>query len=71
MDSELLTVFETADLLRLKLSTIRAWVCQRRIAFVKLGRLVRIRRADAEEIISLSLIPVTREGRKMPKDGRG
>jgi len=56
MDSELLTVPEAAALLRLKPSTIRAWVCQRKIPFVKLGRLVRIKRSDAEALIEASLI---------------
>jgi excisionase family DNA binding protein len=55
-ESELLTVVETAAFLRLKPSTIRAWVCQRKIAFVKLGRLVRIRRRDAEALIKASLV---------------
>ena len=46
--TELLTVPEAAALLRLKVSTIRAWVCQKRIPYIKLGgRSVRIRRADA------------------------
>lgn len=54
--SELLTVPEAAALLRLKPSTIRAWVCQRRIPYVKLGRLVRIKRTDAEALIRASLI---------------
>ena len=57
MESELLTVPETAALLRLKPSTIRAWVCQRRIAFIKLGRLVRIKRTDAEAVIAENLVP--------------
>ncbi len=56
MDSDLLTVPEAAALLRLKPSTIRAWVCQRKIPFVKLGRLVRIKRSDAEALIEASLI---------------
>jgi excisionase family DNA binding protein len=56
MDSELLTVPEAAALLRLKTSTIRAWVCQRKIPFIKLGRLVRIRRSDAEALIQASLV---------------
>lgn len=61
MDNELLTVPETAALLRLKISTIRAWVCQRKIPFVKLGgRLVRIRRSDAEALIADSLVPAMR-----------
>jgi excisionase family DNA binding protein len=56
MDSELLTVPEAAALLRLKPSTIRAWVCQKRIPYVKLGRLVRIKRSDAEALIEASHI---------------
>jgi excisionase family DNA binding protein len=54
--SELLTVPEAAALLRLKPSTIRAWVCQRRIPFVKVGRLVRIRRSDAEAYITSRIV---------------
>lgn len=56
MDSELLAVPEAAALLRLKASTIRAWVCQKRIPYVKLGRLVRIKRSDAEALIQASVI---------------
>ena len=56
---DLLTVPETAVLLRLKPSTVRAWVCQRRIPYVKLGgRLVRIRRVDAEALIQNSLVAI-------------
>lgn len=61
MDSDLLTVPEAAALLRLKPSTIRAWVCQRRIPYVKLGRLVRIRRSDAEAVIQSSVVPAEDE----------
>jgi excisionase family DNA binding protein len=65
MDSELLTVPEAAALLRLKPSTIRAWVCQKRIPYVKLGgRLVRIRRSDANALISASIV----EARGLVKD---
>lgn len=57
MDSQLLTVPETAVLLRLKPSTIRSWVCKKRIPYVKLGgRVVRIRRQDAEALIKASLV---------------
>jgi excisionase family DNA binding protein len=61
MDSDLLTVPETAALLRLKPSTIRAWLCQHRISYVKLGRLVRIRRGDVEALIAGSVVPAPGE----------
>jgi excisionase family DNA binding protein len=54
--NELLTVPEAAAMLRLQPSTIRAWVCQRRIPFVKLGRLVRIKRTDAAAIIAAGTV---------------
>jgi excisionase family DNA binding protein len=56
-ENDLLNVPETAALLRLKTSTIRAWVCQRKIPYVKLGRLVRIRRSDIEALIAKSVVP--------------
>jgi excisionase family DNA binding protein len=58
-ESDLLTVPETADLLRVKISTIRSWVCQRKIPYVKLGRLVRIRRRDAEALVESSIVKAT------------
>jgi excisionase family DNA binding protein len=61
MDSELLTVPEAAAFLRLKTSTIRAWTSQRRIPFVKVGRLVRIRRSDLEALIAGSVVPAPGE----------
>jgi excisionase family DNA binding protein len=61
MDSDLLTVPEAAALLRLKVSTIRAWICQRRIPYVKLGRLVRIRRSDLEALIADSVVSAPAE----------
>jgi excisionase family DNA binding protein len=55
---DLLTVPEAAALLRLKVSTIRSWVCQRKIPYVKLGgRLVRIRRVDAQAFITAAVVP--------------
>lgn len=56
MDSDLLTVPEAAALLRVKPSTVRAWTGQRRIPFVKVGRLVRIRRSDAEAYIASRIV---------------
>jgi excisionase family DNA binding protein len=55
--SELLTLPEASALLRLKVSTLRAWVLRRRIPYVKVGRLVRVRRADVERLIAASVVP--------------
>jgi excisionase family DNA binding protein len=57
----LLTLPEASGLLRLKTSTLRAWVLRRKIPYVKVGRLVRVRRSDIEVLIAASLVPA-REG---------
>jgi excisionase family DNA binding protein len=54
---ELLTVSEAAALLRLRPSTVRAWILQRKMAHVKLGSRVFIRRSDCEALIAASLVP--------------
>jgi excisionase family DNA binding protein len=56
-ENSLLTVAEAASLLRLRPSTMRAWVLRRKIPYVKVGRLVRLRRADVEALIAASLVP--------------
>ena len=55
---DLLTLAEAAKLLRLKPSTIRAWILRRKLPYCKVGRLVRIRRADVEAFISENIVPV-------------
>jgi excisionase family DNA binding protein len=59
---ELLTVAEAAGLLRLKPSTLRAWILRRKLPYCKVGRLVRIRRADVEALIAASLVPARPAG---------
>lgn len=55
---ELLTVPEAAAFLRVQPSTIRAWILQRRIAFVRLGgRAIRFRRSDLSALVSASIVP--------------
>jgi excisionase family DNA binding protein len=58
---DLLTVAETAALLRLKPSTIRSWTCQRKIPFVKIGRLVRIRHADVANYIERQTVKASEQ----------
>jgi excisionase family DNA binding protein len=48
---DLLTVSEVADLLRAKPSTIRAWLTQGKLPRVKIGRLTRVLRQDADAFI--------------------
>lgn len=57
MAESLLTIAEAASLLRLKPSTMRAWILRRRLPYCKVGRLVRIRRADVDALIAASLVP--------------
>lgn len=56
-EDELMTIPETAALLRLQVSTIRAWVLQRRVTFVKLGGRVFLRRTDLQALIDASVVP--------------
>jgi excisionase family DNA binding protein len=62
--SELLTVAEAANLLRLKPSTMRAWILRRRLPYCKVGRLVRIRRTDVDALIASSVVPARPYGRQ-------
>lgn len=62
-DAGLLTIAEAGALLRLQPSTIRAWVFRRKIPYVKVGRLVRVRRADIERLIAISTVPAREDAR--------
>ena len=59
--TELLTIPEAAGLLRLQVSTMRAWVLQRRVPFVKLGGRVFLRRTDLQALIDASVVPAKRD----------
>lgn len=56
-NESLLTVSEAAAFLRLKPSTVRAWILRRKIPHVKLGGRVFLRRSDCEALIAASLVP--------------
>jgi excisionase family DNA binding protein len=53
---ELLNVQEAAAVLRLKASTIRSWLLERRIPFIKLGGRVFLRRRDLDALIEQSTV---------------
>ena len=57
--SELMTIPEAAALLRLRPSTLRAWVLRRKLPYCKVGRLVRIRRCDVDALLAASLVPAS------------
>ena len=46
---QLFSIKEVSARLNVKESTLRAWVFQRRIPCIRLGRLVRFRESDLEE----------------------
>jgi excisionase family DNA binding protein len=56
---ELLTVPETAALLRLRPSTIRKWLLEKKLSYVKLGRRVFLRKADLQTLLEESIVPAT------------
>jgi len=53
----MLTVAEAAKQLGLRESTIRAWISQRRLGYVRLGRAVRIPLEEVERLIAEGTIP--------------
>lgn len=53
---KLLNVRETAGFLGLKESTIRSWILNRRIKYVKMGSRVFVRLSDAQQVIDSSVV---------------
>lgn len=53
----MLRVAEVARRLGLKEGTVRLWLSRRKLAYVKLGRAVRIPEAEVERLIKENLIP--------------
>ena len=61
MDSqELLTIQEAAKVLRLSVSTLRAWRLQRRIPFRKIGGKVLLHKDDIRRFIEQATIPAAK-----------
>ncbi|MBI4444319.1 MAG: helix-turn-helix domain-containing protein [Acidobacteria bacterium] len=55
MESELMTIDQAARYLSIAKPTLYHWVSDRRIPFVKMGRLVRFRRCDLDRFILKNL----------------
>ena len=54
--TQLLNVAETAAALRLRESTIRSWILNKRIPYAKVGRRVFVRRSDVDRFIDASVV---------------
>jgi excisionase family DNA binding protein len=59
---ELLNLKEGAKELKLSIHTLRAWIYQKRIPCVRLGRRVLLRREDLEAIVKKNLVEAKQEG---------
>lgn len=55
------TVSEAADELGLSVHTIRAWIAERRLAHLRLGRAIRVPAAEIRRVIEESTVPAVRE----------
>jgi excisionase family DNA binding protein len=53
---ELLTVVETAKTLRISQGTVRAWVLNRKIPYVKVGSRVLFKQADIQSFINRNTV---------------
>ncbi len=53
----MLTVRQAAERLGLRDSTLRAWIAQRRIGIVRLGRAVRIPVEEIERLVAEGSVP--------------
>ena len=60
----LLTVREAAERLRVREGTVRAWLAQRRIPKVKLGRATRIPSEAIDQMIAEGLVPSRQQARR-------
>jgi excisionase family DNA binding protein len=60
MQKALKTVQQAADELALAPVTIRTWLAQRKLKYVKLGRSVRIPASEIERLINENTVPSRR-----------
>ena len=56
-ESGLMNVKETSEFWHVKTSTVRSWILDRRIQYVKLMGRVFVRKVDAEALIQRSIVP--------------
>lgn len=51
------TVTEAAEELNLSVHTIRSWIAQRRLGYVRLGRAIRIPETEIRKVIDRGTVP--------------
>lgn len=62
-EHQLLTVPEFAERIRIKPSCVRRWILERKLASVRVGRLVRVPASEVDRIIEEGTRPARREVR--------
>ena len=55
-----LRVAHAAEELGVSIHTIRAWIAQRRIAHVRLGRAIRVPRSEIARLLEVGFVPARR-----------
>jgi excisionase family DNA binding protein len=56
------TVEQAAAELNLSQSTIRGWILQRRIGYVRLGRAIRIQSSEIQRLLDAGHVPASQRG---------
>ncbi len=59
---ELLDLKEGAKELKISIHTMRAWIYQKRLPFVHLGRRVLLRREDLEDFVKRNVVEAKYQG---------
>lgn len=62
-DSQPRTVDQAAEELSLSKATIRAWIAQRRLGHLRLGRAIRIPATEIQRVLQAGFVPAGRAGR--------
>jgi excisionase family DNA binding protein len=61
-DNQPRTVEQAAAELNLSRATIRAWIAQRRLGYVRLGRAIRIPVEEIRRVLEAGYVPPARKG---------
>lgn len=62
-ESQPRTVEQAAAELNLSKATIRAWIAQRRLGHIRLGRAIRVPVAEIQRVLQAGFVPAGRVGR--------